>query len=163
MYGLLDVGAALEADAAPIPVTRIDVTPTAASLKVNDTVRLNAVLTPENATNVSVVWSTSEPDIASVDGNTGLVRGLAVGEAVITATALGGENISARADITVTNSTPTPDPGPINPDPVNPAPPTPSPSPSPGPSQKSGGGCNTSLGVAALALGIFILSRQRAR
>jgi subtilisin family serine protease len=138
-YGLLDVSAALAAEIPTVPVTGITVTPASASLSIGDTLRLHAALTPENASDITVVWSSAEVGIAIVD-STGLVKGLSTGTTNITAHALGG-SISANALISVT--TPTSSPDELSPTPVTP-------NPSPESSQKSGGGCNEGFGIVFL-------------
>ncbi|MCS3797364.1 glycoside hydrolase family 9 protein [Niastella sp. OAS944] len=78
-----------------VPVTGISVTPNSDSLQINETQQLTATVTPANATNKSITWSSSAPAIASVS-NTGLVTGLAQGTATITAkTADGGFTASS--------------------------------------------------------------------
>ena len=58
---------------------------------------------PENATYKSLIWSTSDPSIVSVDEN-GNVQALAKGTAVITATAIDNPSISASCTITVSQN-----------------------------------------------------------
>lgn len=53
-------------------------------LTIGDTVRLSAVLVPENAVGPAIVWSSTDEDVASVDDN-GLITALAEGEAVVLA------------------------------------------------------------------------------
>lgn len=50
----------------------------------NDTLQLEAVVYPTDATNQAVSWSSSNPDVASVDAD-GTVTGAAPGKTVITA------------------------------------------------------------------------------
>ncbi len=82
------------------PVATIEVAPTEATLNVNQTVQL-ASTTSDSAGNVLtgrlVEWSSSNTDIATVDGS-GLVTGISLGDATITATS---EGQSAAAQITV--------------------------------------------------------------
>ena len=61
---------------------------------------LKAVITPSNATNKSLTWSSSNSDVAIV--SSGLITARAVGNARITATAKDGSNKSAYIDIEVT-------------------------------------------------------------
>jgi endoglucanase len=78
-----------------VPATGVSVTPGSDSLQINETLQLTATVTPSNATNKSVTWSSSAPAVASVS-NTGLVTGLAQGSATITArTADGGFTASS--------------------------------------------------------------------
>lgn len=72
-----------------IPVTGLDLTPSAATLPVGAEMTLSAALTPENATNREILWATSDADVASVD-SAGRVRANRAGTAVITATANDG-------------------------------------------------------------------------
>ena len=65
--------------------------------EVDATVQLMATVTPDNATSKTVTWSTSNPEVATVDA-TGLVTAVANGKATITATA-GGE--TATCEVTV--------------------------------------------------------------
>ncbi|UII33031.1 glycoside hydrolase family 9 protein [Fulvivirga ulvae] len=89
-----------------IPVTGVSVTPTAISLNLNQTAQLQASVSPSNATNKTVSWSSSNSAIASVSAS-GLVTGLAEGSATITVTTEDGGN-TASSQVTVTTDT-TPD------------------------------------------------------
>ncbi len=72
------------------------------ALKVNDAatgkVDLDAVITPENATNVNVVWYSSKEEVATVDEN-GVVTALSAGETVVTVVTVDGDKI---ATVTIT-------------------------------------------------------------
>ena len=67
------------------PVTSITLDQTSASLKVKETVTLTATVTPDDATDKTVTWTSSNPDISSV--NDGVVTALKLGKATITAKA----------------------------------------------------------------------------
>ena len=99
---------------AGVAVTGISLSQTAASLDVynNQSVQLTATITPNNASNKTVTWSTSDSSVATV--NNGLIIAKGVGSAVITATTNNG--LSATCNVTVTDSTPsvTPDPTPTS-------------------------------------------------
>lgn len=82
-----------------VAVTGVTVTPATLGLKVNETSTLTANITPSNATNKNVTWSTSAPTVATVDAK-GAVKALAVGTAVITATTADG-NKTATCNVTV--------------------------------------------------------------
>jgi hypothetical protein len=84
-----------------VPVTGVSISPATGSLNINSTLQLTAAVTPSNATNKSVSWSSSAPAIATVS-STGLVTALAAGTATITATTADG-GFTATAAITVTN------------------------------------------------------------
>jgi len=69
-------------------------------LTVKDTKTLSVTVTPENATNDKVTWSSSDPAIASVDTN-GKVTAIAVGNATITAKADDGSGKQDTVTVTV--------------------------------------------------------------
>ena len=84
----------------PTLSTSIALNKTSASLKVTETLTLVATVLPENATNKSVTWKSSNEAVATVDAN-GKVTAVAVGEATITATTTDGSNLSASCKVTV--------------------------------------------------------------
>ena len=87
--------------AAVVPVTGIDVSPATVSLKIGATHLLKATISPDNATNKAVTWTSSKTSVATVN-STGLVTGLAAGSATITATTTDGKK-TATSVITVAN------------------------------------------------------------
>jgi uncharacterized protein YjdB len=64
------------------------------------TLTLTATISPENASNKTITWSSSNSGVASVS-SVGLVTGLSVGSAIITATSNDNNSITATANITV--------------------------------------------------------------
>ena len=73
----------------PDYVTGITVSPNKLTLKIGESTNLTATVTPNTAVNKNVIWSSTEPDVASVDGET--VTAKTPGVTVITAqTADGG-------------------------------------------------------------------------
>lgn len=82
-----------------IPVTEVKVTPATGSVVAGTTLTLKAEILPENATNKTVEWVSRTPETATVDKSTGVVTGVAEGEAVIMAIC-GGKN--GKATLTVT-------------------------------------------------------------
>lgn len=83
------------------PVTGVTVTPATASIYTGGTTTLTAEVSPANASNKSVTWSSSNSYIATVDENTGVVTGVSVGTVTITARTVDG-GYTASATITVT-------------------------------------------------------------
>lgn len=85
------------------PVTGVSITSANGSNTVNagDTLQLTAKVSPSNASDTSVTWSSNSTGIAKVS-TTGLVTGVAAGTAVITAKANDGSNKSATFTVTVT-------------------------------------------------------------
>ncbi|MFL0268872.1 leucine-rich repeat domain-containing protein [Candidatus Clostridium radicumherbarum] len=71
------------------------------TLTVDDTDTLIATVSPSNATNKNVQWSTSNSNVATVD-EAGKVTAIGVGTATITATTIDG-NKAASCTITVTD------------------------------------------------------------
>ena len=80
----------------PIVVEEISFNKTSVSLKAGETVTLTATVKPDNATDKTVTWSTSDASVATV--NDGVVTAKKVGTATITAKA--GDK-SATCEITV--------------------------------------------------------------
>ena len=81
------------------PVTGISLNKNAMTLNVAETEKLIATVTPENAINKSVIWSSSNSEIATVDDN-GLVTALKAGNAEITVMTVDGE-FKAMCNVTV--------------------------------------------------------------
>ena len=63
--------------------------------------RITATVVPSNATNSSVKWVSSSPDVATVD-DSGNVTALKAGSTTITCTAVDGSGVSAVCHVTVT-------------------------------------------------------------
>lgn len=79
-----------------VAVTEVKITSTVTEVTVGKTITLTATVLPENATNKTVTWTSSDTTVATVDG--GVVKGVKEGKATITASA-GGED--AKVEITV--------------------------------------------------------------
>ena len=92
-----------------ILVTQITLNTTTATLKVGDTKELTATVTPENATNPTLTWESSAPQIATVAN--GKVTALKAGKATITVKATDASGKSATCEVTVTAATTPSQPG----------------------------------------------------
>lgn len=73
------------------------------SLKIKEggSSKITATVVPSNATNSSVKWVSSSPDVATVD-DSGNVTALKEGSTTITCTAVDGSGVSASCTVTVT-------------------------------------------------------------
>jgi|GEM_PF-969054 len=80
------------------PVTSVSLDKSTITINAGDTDELNAIVGPEDATDKSVVWSSNNENIATVDEN-GVVTGVSKGTATITITTTSG---SKTATCTVT-------------------------------------------------------------
>lgn len=81
-------------------VTGITLSASEAVLNIGETFTLTATIAPEDAFVKSVTWSSSNEAVAIVDEN-GVVTAVAAGDAIITATANDGSEVSATCNVTV--------------------------------------------------------------
>ena len=82
----------------PVQVTDVELDIAQKALNVGDTFTITATVKPDNATDKSVTWSSSNTSVATVDEN-GVVTAVAEGTATITATASNG--VEASCTVTV--------------------------------------------------------------
>ncbi len=83
-----------------VDVTGVTLDKSAALLVEGQTEKLTATISPDNATNKNVIWSSDNTDVATVDAN-GLITAVAPGKATITVTTVDG-NKTAACEVTVT-------------------------------------------------------------
>ncbi|MEX0272916.1 MAG: Ig-like domain-containing protein, partial [Flavobacteriaceae bacterium] len=86
-----------------VPVTGVAVSPSEVTLVEGDAQQLVATVSPNNATNTDVNWSSNDTDVATVDAN-GEVTAVSVGQAIITATTDDG-GFTAQTNVSVTDAT----------------------------------------------------------
>lgn len=98
--GDLNLLTSVRNDVGFVPATGIAVSTSAVSLGSGGTVQLSASVSPANATNRMVGWSSNNPSVATVSG-TGLVKAVSAGTAVISAWSNDGGLIS-NATVSVT-------------------------------------------------------------
>lgn len=92
--------------------TKITLNFTSKEIQVGSSFSLTATVTPKDATNKKVSWSTSASNVAAVSSS-GLVTAKAVGTATITAKTESG-NLTAKCVVTVKEAEPEPTPDPID-------------------------------------------------
>ena len=90
----------------PVLVSSIALSPTSVTLNPNGTYKFNVTVSPSNATNKGVTWSSSNTNVVSVDQN-GNIKALKEGTAKIRVTAKDGSGKYAEASVTVESSKPT--------------------------------------------------------
>ena len=90
----------------PVKVTKITLDKTTLSLEAGAKATLTATVEPTDATIKSVVWSSSNSEVATVNPVTGEIVAIADGTTVITATSSSNREVSASCAVTVGNSEP---------------------------------------------------------
>ena len=90
----------------PVLVSSIALSPTSVTLNPNGTYKFNVTVSPSNATNKGVTWSSNDTNVVSVDQN-GNIKTLKDGTAKIRVTAKDGSGKYAEASVTVESSKPT--------------------------------------------------------
>ena len=94
-----------------VSVNGVTLTPETLELKKGETGMLTVTVSPEDASNKSVSFNSSDTEVAAVD-NDGKVTAVAEGKAVITVTTRDG-GYSASCNVTVKEDKPVPGPGPV--------------------------------------------------
>lgn len=92
------------AKTARVPVESVTITAEETSVEVGKTLELKCQVTPDNATDKSVDWSSDDSGIARVDRD-GVVTGVKTGVTTITATAADRSGKTASVEITVVSPT----------------------------------------------------------
>ena len=95
-------GVVIAPGAAEVMPTQVQIIRDRVSIEVGGIDTLVAYVTPANATNKTVLWSTSDPSVVTVEN--GVITGVAPGTAVITVTTEADETITDTCIITVTES-----------------------------------------------------------
>ena len=81
-----------------IDVSNITLNKTSEVLNIGDTIELKETITPSNATNKIVTWTSSNSSVASVDSN-GLVKGLTEGTSLIIVKTSNGKTASCQVKV----------------------------------------------------------------
>src|SRR6218665_2444236 len=93
--------ATCEVTVTDILATGIAIAPNPAAVLEGKTLQLTVAVVPSNAANKEVTWSSSDPDKAAVDPNTGIVTGMAKGTVTITAVSKDGSNLTDAVTLSV--------------------------------------------------------------
>jgi uncharacterized protein YjdB len=84
-------------------ITSVTLNKPSATVGVGDTTSIKAAIAPANASNKTVVWSSSNPSVATVNA-TGIVTAVAVGSATINATAQDAGGVSSGSAVTIVSA-----------------------------------------------------------
>jgi len=87
-----------------VDLAGITLSKTSTTLKPAITDTLSVTFFPEDASNKNVTWSSSNPDVATID-NKGIVKAVGVGSAIITVTSAHNSTLTATCDVTVSWAT----------------------------------------------------------
>ena len=83
-----------------LPVLKITIDKSFLSLEKGERVQLQAVVYPENATDKSVIWTSSDTSVADVDKN-GMVSAISYGTATITASSVSDSNVKVTRFVVI--------------------------------------------------------------
>ena len=86
----------------PVSVTSVSLDTNSATVKISKTLTLVAIVSPANATNKNVTWTSSNTSVATVN-NSGVVTGVSAGTSVITVKTVDG-NKTATCTVSVSAS-----------------------------------------------------------
>ncbi len=92
------------APAPKVDVTGVSVSPTSLKIEVDQSSTLTATVTPNNATNKNINWTSADSSVATV--NNGVVKGVGVGSTTIKAKTVDG-GFEATCSVTVSEKTTT--------------------------------------------------------
>lgn len=84
-----------------VAVSMITVSPKTLNLEVGQTGTLTATVKPDNATDKTVTWTSSDKNVATVDKDNGTVTAVGEGTATITATAANGKKDTCKVTVKV--------------------------------------------------------------
>ena len=81
----------------PVNVTGVSITEEQVTIGLSRTKTLRAIVKPDNATYKNIRWSSSNPQVASINNLTGEITAKALGEATITVTTVEGEKTATSS------------------------------------------------------------------
>ena len=100
-----DFSATCEVTVNPVVETAITLNPASLTVKEDAQATITATISPKNATYTDIEWTSSNETVAKVDKETGVVTGVAMGNATITAKSHHG--VTATCAVTVVVNVPT--------------------------------------------------------
>ena len=77
-----------------VPVTGVSLDRTSAEIIKGDSMTLTAIVAPSNATNKNVIWTSSDPSVATVS-QSGVITAIKAGSTTVVATTVDGEKTAA--------------------------------------------------------------------
>lgn len=83
-----------------VPITQIAISPSSVKLAVGETFNLETQITPVDATNKKINWSSTNASVVTVDSH-GQLTAKGIGKATIIASSLDGSNLSATCAVVV--------------------------------------------------------------
>ena len=95
---IIDMGGASGGE--PTAITSVTLDKTAVTLAERKSYQLTAIVEPSNAKDAAVTWKSSDSSVAAVSA-TGVITGMKAGSAVITATSVVDDSMSAKCTVTV--------------------------------------------------------------
>ena len=93
------VTSSTQSPSTPVAVSGVALNKKVATVNVGKNVTVKATVTPANADNKTLAWTSSNTKIATVSN--GVVKGVKAGRVIITAKTIDGSNISAKCTVTV--------------------------------------------------------------
>ena len=84
-----------------IAVTSVAINKESLTLEPGDNETLTVTVEPDNASDLSVTWSSSDTNVATVDPNLGIVTAVAEGDAVFTATSVSNPSVKGECQLKV--------------------------------------------------------------
>ena len=89
-------------DVDAVPVTNIAISAPRNKLKLGTSMKFTSVITPENASNKVIRWSSSNTDVLTIDSRTGLATAVSAGTAKVTAVSTSTNGVTSNEiEITV--------------------------------------------------------------
>lgn len=95
-------GDSYQVDIDPIAVTGVQLDRSSVAIRERGAAALTATVTPGNATNKSVTWSSADDTIAKVDEKTGVITAVRAGQTTVTVTTADG-GFTATCSVSVTS------------------------------------------------------------